>query len=1247
MTTQRRRTTWLAAWLAAFVGFGAVVASFGQSVPPAQGDAGASTASAPQGASGADASGPTIDALNAELERLRSMVEGVPAESREAPSAALDAAKAALDQARAAEAERAASERETREAPALLETIRSELASPPGEPVLGLSATPSVSEVEQAIAQANAELMAAKDQVAQLEAERGRRAKALESIPQRITEIRQRRSDLVDDLGAAPEPDAGVAELARRLRIQSEILAADRQLGRLEAEQQSYIAREQLLPARRDRAARRAQVAQSRLDRLQTMLAEARKRQAAQAAEQAARLEQDAKRFAEGSATLKTVAAENVQLTAELTGAGGITERLNRVERRIVRVNAEIDQIRERFEVVHDKVERAGLTDAVGVILRRELNALQDSSRIRASSLAQSGSVSGAQLRSVQLDDRIRELQDVGTLLETVRRELPPDQSEEFRREVESVAQEVIEQRQSNLSELRESYDDYVEQLSTLQGAERELIRVTEAYRTYIEERILWVRSIIRGRLLIRPAEVAEAARWLFFSPAWLEVPGHVWADARRRAPAYAGLLLLVVSVFAVQYRVRRGFKRTGELVSSFRTDRFSYSLVALALTFARALPWPVLLYVVGGILRMPVEQATVALAVGAGLQRVAVSYLLIQILSRLLKPGRVGDVHFRWRKAGSKLIRSNLRWFVPIVLPLLAIRIAMQGAEDASHSESLGRLCFICAMVALAVFTARVLSPRGAFVKPMLREGTWLERLRFVWYPVLPGLALTFAILPLFGYFSSAVRLMETMGASFWFILLVVLVHALLNRWLFIARRRLAVEHARKAREAVAAAKKGTGDSTSVDVAVEDTVDIPALDQQTRRLFRIGIAVLITFGLFAIWADVLPALRMLQRVQLWPTVQIVDLPLSSIDPILIEASAPSAPSAPSARAEVRPSGGESAGAGAGERATNGSGSAPTTPMSLLTPSGGSSASSSDGGGSGEEAIDLPVRRITLADVGLAILIAVVTVLAGRNLPGLLEIAFLTKLPLDSGSRFAITTIARYAILIVGITVAFSAVKIGWSQIQWLAAALTFGLAFGLQEIFANFVSGLIILAERPVRVGDTVTVGNVSGTVSQIRMRATTITDWDRKELIVPNKSFITDQVINWSLSSTILRVIVEVGIAYGSDVEKAEKLLFEAAEECEFLIDDPAPRVWFLGFGDNALNFRLQGFIGSIDNMLTSKSALHFAINRKFADAGIAIAFPQRDVHLDANGPIQISIVDGDGKPVKGFGEGRDASA
>jgi potassium efflux system protein len=258
------------------------------------------------------------------------------------------------------------------------------------------------------------------------------------------------------------------------------------------------------------------------------------------------------------------------------------------------------------------------------------------------------------------------------------------------------------------------------------------------------------------------------------------------------------------------------------------------------------------------------------------------------------------------------------------------------------------------------------------------------------------------------------------------------------------------------------------------------------------------------------------------------------------------------------------------------------------------------------------------VQPITLADLLFALVILIVTLAAARNLPGVLEIGILQRTSLEPGSRYAITTLTRYTIFTIGVFLVLNAIGWDWSQVQWLIAALGVGLGFGLQEIVANFISGLIILFERPVRVGDTVTVGELSGTVSRIRIRATTITDWDRKEILVPNKSFITERVINWTLSDPITRIVIPVGIAYGSDTVVAHRVMTDTITKIPLVLDEPEPRVYFMGFGDSSLNFNLYVYVRGLADRLPLMHEVHTQINRALEDAGITIPFPQRDLHL-----------------------------
>jgi len=257
------------------------------------------------------------------------------------------------------------------------------------------------------------------------------------------------------------------------------------------------------------------------------------------------------------------------------------------------------------------------------------------------------------------------------------------------------------------------------------------------------------------------------------------------------------------------------------------------------------------------------------------------------------------------------------------------------------------------------------------------------------------------------------------------------------------------------------------------------------------------------------------------------------------------------------------------------------------------------------------------VVAITLADLLLAIIIGVGGYFLGKNLPSLLDITLLKQGKASAGARYAVSTLTRYTIVFIATLLVLETLGASWSQMGWAAAALGVGIGFGLQEIIANFVSGLILLFEQPVRLGDVVTVGDASGTVTQIRIRATTIRDWDNKELIVPNKELVTGRLLNWSLSDAMIRVTLTVGVAYGSDVDKAMTLLREAADENKNVVAEPEPRVIFDEFGDSSLMLNLRAYIADLDQRFPTITALHNAVDQKFRAAGIVIAFPQRDVH------------------------------
>ncbi|MGI9241952.1 MAG: mechanosensitive ion channel domain-containing protein, partial [Verrucomicrobiales bacterium] len=264
-----------------------------------------------------------------------------------------------------------------------------------------------------------------------------------------------------------------------------------------------------------------------------------------------------------------------------------------------------------------------------------------------------------------------------------------------------------------------------------------------------------------------------------------------------------------------------------------------------------------------------------------------------------------------------------------------------------------------------------------------------------------------------------------------------------------------------------------------------------------------------------------------------------------------------------------------------------------------------------------------PLLGLSLSQLGQLVLILAIMTISVKNLPGLLELAVLRRTSMSVGTRHAVSTLFQYAVIAIGLAALFEVLQVDWTKFGWIAAALSVGLGFGLQEVVANFVCGLILLFERPIRVGDIVTLDEITGKVTKIRIRATSVTDWDQKEFVVPNKNIITGTLLNWTLSSTISRIVLTVGVAYGTDTEEARRILSEVAADHPLILDDPVPTTSFEEFADSSLTLRLRAFLPDPDNRVRTVTELHTEIDRRFAKAGIEISFPQRDLHLRGKWP------------------------
>jgi small-conductance mechanosensitive channel len=264
--------------------------------------------------------------------------------------------------------------------------------------------------------------------------------------------------------------------------------------------------------------------------------------------------------------------------------------------------------------------------------------------------------------------------------------------------------------------------------------------------------------------------------------------------------------------------------------------------------------------------------------------------------------------------------------------------------------------------------------------------------------------------------------------------------------------------------------------------------------------------------------------------------------------------------------------------------------------------------------------------EVTLIAITWLILFLTLLIFATRFIRTHVVGRILQRTRLDIGVQHAITTITTYVIILFGLIILLQTVGIDLTTLNVLVGAFGIGVGFGLQNIVNNFISGLIILLERPIKMGDRIEVGEIEGDVVKIGGRSTTILTNDNISVIVPNSKFILENVVNWSHNQRTVRFRIPVSVAYGSDTRLVERTLLEVAKENPDVLENPEPAVRFLGFGDSGLVFDLRAWTMTLIHKKGKLiSSLNFAIYDKFKEQNIEIPFPQRDIHIrsDATKP------------------------
>nr|AMK07426.1 potassium efflux system KefA protein/Small-conductance mechanosensitive channel [gamma proteobacterium NT2-3] len=860
--------------------------------------------------------------------------------------------------------------------------------------------------------------------------------------------------------------------------------------------------------ARHDLLIERAARLEQEIQDLQTLINEKRLAQSQEAVTQQSIEAQKAG----GSSLLATESAINLKLSDYLLKS---TDRLNELTQQNLRTKQQLDSLTQADQALDEQINVLKGSLLLSKILYKQKQTLPHLKVDR--DLADQ--IADTRLYQFEVNQQREQMSNPVTYVDKL---LAAQPQEDVTPQLRKALLEVAITRSDLLERLNRELSALLNESITLQLNQKQLLGTAQNLRTTLDEQMFWI-----------PSNKPLDWDWLSYVPERLadQVANLPWgsglkelADGLSQRPLLFLPLLLVIG--ALLWRRKYLYQRLGKVhqdIGHFRRDSQWHTPQAILINILLAMPVSLGLALCSYALQIDARGQNANL--GAALWQLAQAWLVFYTAYRILAPGGVAEIHFRWHKPQVEFLRGWVRRLGTVVLALVGVVAVAEHQPSALADDVLGIGVVLTCYALMAWLLSRLL-----LSSPAHRNTSLFRKAVGVAFTALP-IALFVAVC--FGYYYTALKLTDRLIYTLYLLMFWLVIEAAFVRGLSVAARRLAYQRALSKR---AAAKEGLDGEV---ITEEPTLDIEQVNQQSLRLIRLALLGGFIAGLYWVWADLISVFAYLNNFVLYEY-------------------------------------------------TSGTGTAAS-----MVP-------------------------ISLGDLLGALVIVGITFALAGNLPGLLEVLVLSRLNLAQGSAYATTTLLSYTIVGIGIVSTLSTLGVSWDKLQWLVAALSVGLGFGMQEIFANFISGIMILFERPVRIGDTITIGNLSGTVSKIRIRATTITDFDRKDIIVPNKTFITGQLINWSLTDTVTRVTLKLGIDYGSDLDLVRDLLLKGAHENPRVLKDPEPIVYFLNFGESSLDHELRMHVRDLGDRNPTLDEINRYINREFKAHNIKISVRQVEVFL-----------------------------
>jgi len=1020
----------------------------------------------------------------------------------------------------------------------------------------------SIDEINQNLIQSESEYKQKQEEFEKVYAELNNRSEYRKNLLSRVSELQQHIPSLKDFFPSTLSPtDSPQLQEVKQIAFSTQIKSLEKELEFCNKELDSFEIKTKLITSRLEKLRFEIRAKEKEYNFWQNEFNKRKQEEAQKNIRNSLSLLQSLPRAGSSfTKELSDFANENLLLAKKGQEPEGIENKILSINEKFKYYNQEYKKQKTQLEQLKQNSKQESSLSGWAFSLRQEKSKLPELRELNRQQKELNNELMQIESEYNDLLSRQLKMSDIESQILDVFNQSTSGLSDYEKKSIKKSIDDLIKTQKNILSSLISDYENYISLLSQTIGVLNLWTEHTYEFNQYIDENIIWIRSPFPRVTQIK----TDAKELLTFL-------------SQVKPQSYQNIMFQIIFItslaflgFAIILFINKHYEKRIEFIASQIKVPLNFSIPKLIqflyLFFTRTVLLPFWFFAISFLIRKLLPGVVLTDVLSISLRWLCFPLFWGEIIIIIIKIPSLSEIIFKQLKNKFKDILLRFYIFTAwSILCLFFIFFSSQLIPNSSIADLTFRIAFCLFLLSTAIFlfflSRYIKSGTTETAKEKTNQFLTFTKNSLIFISLASVAIMVFNLLGYnYGSLEIAKKLFFTLFTITILFILYRLSEAILKyyQWKTVLNTSI-VSHT----TLLLPSSENISESSHSSNETETSPPQKIFFSQTEKVIKYGIFILGFVLTIYIWSDIFPALSYLDNIHLWE--------ISSI----------------------------------------------TEAINKSTVQTGQTEGRSEQSAQPAFAIG---EFVSLMDLFKSIIIILVTFFLIRNITLYLDYPLSKYTNIQPGERYAIITLSKYIIFTIGFLIALGTIKITWSKVQWLIAALGVGFGFGLQEIVANFVSGLILLSERPLRVGDIVTIGEVSGKVKSLRMRSTSILNWDNKELIVPNKDLITQRLINWTRNESKIRLCIPVGVSYQSDVNKVISILTEIAKSHPFTENDPEPQTYFLRLGPNAMEFELRVYT-NISYSLDLQHDLLCSIFERFKQEHIEIAYPQLDVHLKNN--------------------------